>query len=231
MSGEATGFVFARGGSKGVKDKNLRTVGAKSLVALAVEHALAAQTIGRVIISTDSEEIAREARAAGAEAPFMRPPELATDESPEWLAWRHALEEIEKGGEKVATFVSISPTAPLRAPEDINACVERLARGDADVVITVTPARRSPHFNMVSLNGDGMASLLMPPERAIDRRQNAPAVFDMTTVCYAVRPEYLMRAAGMMAGRVAAVLVPAARALDIDSELDLKIAEALITGG
>ncbi len=230
MSGGATGFVFARGGSKGVKDKNLRRIGAKSLVALAVEHGLAARTIGKVIISTDSAEIAREAGAAGAEAPFMRPAELAADDAPEWLAWRHALEEMTKAGEKVETFVSISPTAPLRAPEDIDACVERLAQGDADVVITVTPARRSPHFNMVSLNGDGMASLAMPPAEAISHRQNAPAVFDMTTVCYAVRPEYLMRAGDMMAGRVAAVMVPAERALDIDTELDLKIAEALIAG-
>ncbi len=231
MSDFATGFVFARGGSKGVKGKNMRWIGGKSLVAMAVEHGLAARTIGRVVISTDSREIAAEAKAAGAEAPFMRPPELAADDAPEWLAWRHALEEIEKDGDKVETFVSISPTAPLRAPEDIDTCVERLARGDADVVITVTPARRSPHFNMVSLDGDGMASLVIPPEREISHRQNAPGVFDMTTVCYAVRPEYLMGAAGMMAGRVAAVLVPADRALDIDTELDLKIAEALINGG
>ena len=231
MSGYATGFVFARGGSKGVKGKNLRTVGAKSLVALAVEQGLAARTIGRVVISTDSEEIAFEAKAAGAEAPFMRPPELATDESPEWLAWRHALEKMTKAGRDVTAFVSIPPTAPLRIPEDIDACVERLARGDADVVITVTPARRSPHFNMVNLDGNGMASLVMPPESEISHRQNAPGVFDMTTVCYAVRPEYLMRAGGMMAGRVAAVLVPPERALDIDSELDLRIAEALIAGG
>ncbi len=230
MSGFATGFVFARGGSKGVKDKNLRRIGGKSLVALAVEHGLAARTIGRVVISTDSRQIAREAKAAGAEAPFMRPPELAADDAPEWLAWRHALEEIEKAGDRVETFVSISPTAPLRAPEDIDNCVERLARGDADVVITVTPARRSPHFNMVNLDGDGMASLIIPPEREISRRQQAPDVFDMTTVCYAVRPEYLIHAAGMMAGRVAAVMVPAERALDIDSELDLKIAEALMAG-
>jgi len=229
MSG-VIGFVFARGGSKGVKNKNLRELAGKTLLAHAIIQAQAADAIERVIVSTDSDAIAEEALKFGAEVPFMRPSELAGDDAPEWLAWRHALEQVNGSDDTpVDPFVSVSPTAPLRSPADIDACVERYQRGGVDVVITATEARRSPHFNMVTLAGDGMATLVIPPDTTINRRQEAPDVFDMTTVCYAVDPRYLMEADDMLQGRVGAVLVPPERALDIDSELDLKIAEALIT--
>ena len=88
---KAVAVIFARGGSKGLPGKNIRPLAGKPLIAWAIEHALAVKRIDRVIVSTDSEEIAAVAREYGAEVPFLRPAELARDDSPEWLAWRHAL--------------------------------------------------------------------------------------------------------------------------------------------
>src|SRR5207253_2061802 len=116
------------------------------------------------------------ARAWGAETPFHRPAELARDDSPEWLAWQHAIAETTRSGERPDIFVSVPTTAPLRRPEDIEACIEKLQTSGADIVVTVTPASRSPYFNMVVLDGSDAARLVIPPERALDRRQDAPAV-------------------------------------------------------
>ncbi|MCG8510312.1 MAG: acylneuraminate cytidylyltransferase family protein [Rhodospirillales bacterium] len=228
MSGQVIGFIFARGGSKGFPRKNLASFLGKPLIAHAVSAGLEAGSVDRVVVSTDDDEIADTARQWGADVPFLRPAELATDTAPEWLAWRHALEEVgptADGG--ISAFVSIPPTAPMRTPGDVDACVERFRQGDVDVVLTVTPAARNPYFNMVTVDESGLAQLAIPPEKTIHNRQSAPAVFDITTVCYAVRPQFLRDEDSLFAGRVGAVEVPVERAIDIDTELDLRIAEAL----
>jgi N-acylneuraminate cytidylyltransferase len=224
-------FIFARGGSKGLPGKNVRPLRGRPLLAHAIVAARAARCVSKVVVSTDDAEIAAVARAWGAEVPFMRPAELASDESPEWLAWRHALTEMDRRAEPVEIFLSVPATAPLRQPIDIEACYDKLLTGGADVVITVTPAARSPYFNMVTLDRSGTAQLVIPPKGAISRRQDAPAVFDMTTVCYVARAPFVMSAGGIFEGRVAAVVVPPERAIDIDTELDLRIAEALLREG
>ena len=225
------GAIFARGGSKGIPRKNVRLLAGKPLIAYAIETALASNVIDRVIVSTDNAEIAAVAQQSGAEVPFMRPAELAGDDSPEWLAWQHAirtLEEVE-AGPKMGVFVCIPPTSPLRAVEDVEACIETLLDSDADLVITVKPAERNPYFNMVVLDEAGYARLVGQIKGTIHQRQAAPAVYDMTTVAYAARPEFVLNARSMFEGKVKAVVVPAGRALDIDTELDFKFAEFLLT--
>jgi N-acylneuraminate cytidylyltransferase len=178
-------FIFARGGSKGLPGKNIRLLNGKPLIAWSIEHALNVKRIDRVIVSTDSEEIAKVAKQYGAEVPFIRPAELATDDSPEWLAWRHALNYlIETKGNLPDVMVSVPSTAPLRQLVDIENCLDEYEKGCADVVITVTAAHRNPYFNMVKVNQDGSVGLVNPPESTIARRQDAPLVYDMTTVCY-----------------------------------------------
>ena len=226
---KAVAFIFARGGSKGLPGKNIRPLGGKPLITWSIEHALAVKRIERIIVSTDSEEIAEVARAHGAEVPFMRPAELAGDNSPEWLAWRHALNFLlETHGSLPDAMVSVPTTAPLRLPIDIENCLDKYEKGDADMVITVTDAHRSPFFNMVTKNADGTVGLVIPPKSSIARRQDAPAVFDMTTVAYVARPEFVMTHHALFEGRVRSVLVPAERAIDIDTLLDFQMAECLL---
>jgi CMP-N-acetylneuraminic acid synthetase len=229
---EAIAFIFARGGSKGLPGKNIRPLGSKPLIAWSIGHALAVPRISKVIVSTDSEEIAAVARAYGAEVPFMRPAELARDDSPEWLAWRHALSHLQATQDSLPdAMVSVPATAPLRVPDDIDRCLDLYAQGDSDVVITVTEAHRSPYFNMVSERADGTVGLVIPPSSSITRRQDAPAVFDMATVAYVARPAFVLARNGIFEGRVRAVTIPPERAIDIDTLYDFRLAEFLMQSG
>ena len=226
---KAVAFIFARGGSKGLPGKNIRFLGGKPLITWSIEHALAVKRIERIIVSTDSEEIAEVARAHGAEVPFMRPAELADDKSSEWLAWKHALNYLrETTGTLPEVMISIPTTAPLRLVLDIESCLDEYEKGGTDMVITVTDAHRSPYFNMVKSNTDGTVGLVNQPQSAIVRRQDAPAVYDMTTVCYVANPEFVMTHNTNFDGRVKAVHVPTERAIDIDTLLDFQITESLL---
>lgn len=226
--GEVVAFVFARGGSKGVPRKNLRLLGGRPLVAHSVEAALASQSIDRVIVSTDDNEIAEAARRAGAEVPFLRPAHLAQDHSPELLSWHHALEFVtSEAGRMPAIFVSVPATSPFRSPADLDAAVELLRSASCDLVITVTEPKHNPYFTIIALDFDGTASLFARPPQSVYSRQSAPPVYGMTAVAFVARPEFVKSATSLFEGRVRALFVPPLRALDIDTELDLEFAEFL----
>lgn len=231
MTTGRTAFVFARGGSKGLPGKNVRPLAGKPLIGWAIEQALAVPQISRVIVSTDSEQIAEVAQAHGATVPFRRPAELSSDTAPELLAWRHAITWVQQTeGHFSGPFLSIPATAPLRLPCDIEAVLAEYDRSGADVVLSVTSAHRNPWFNMVKsgatdsyvlVNDDGQGG-------RVTRRQDAPEVFDITTVAYAARPEFILAHGSMFDGRVAVARVPVERTIDIDTSLDFDIAEFLM---
>jgi len=223
------GFVFARGGSKGVPRKNIRLLAGKPLISYAIDAAFQSKWIDRVVVSTDCEEIAQVARDCGAEVPFLRPASLASDTAPEWHAWRHAILEVEELQQRpLDVFVAIPTTAPLRSPSDIDACIELLLSSDADIVVTASKSQRSPYFNMVLIDEERTARLVNPPPNGLARRQDAPPTYDMATVAYAARRDYVLNAEWMFYGDVKAVEVPAERAWDIDTELDFQIVEFLM---
>jgi len=226
---DSVAFIFARGGSKGLPGKNVRPLLGRPLIAWSVAHALSVSGIRRLIVSTDDPEIAQVAKEAGAEVPFIRPEELSRDDSPEWLAWRHALRWLEADEGKLPdAMVSIPATSPLRRPVDVENCLDSFASGDADIVVTVTDAHRNPWFNMVSIDSEGTAGLVIPPAPGtITRRQDTPPVYDLTTVAYVARPQFVLSQLGIFAGRVKAVRVPPERAIDIDTLLDFRMAEFL----
>ena len=222
-------LICARGGSKGIPDKNIRQLGGLPLIGWAIKSALQVKRISRVIVSTDSDKIAEVASAHGAEVPFIRPAELSQDNSPEWETWRHALQFLKNNNKKeIAGLVVVPPTAPLRHKDDLENCIDEFEKGKVDAVITVSDAHRSPYFNMVRHDSLGYANLVITPNNKVYRRQDVPVVYDMTTVAYVVRPQFVMTKEGLFEGRVRSVHVPADRALDIDNELDLIIAECLL---
>lgn len=227
----ARAFVFARGGSKGIPRKNVRLVGGKPLIAHAIGVALRCPGLGRVLVSTDDEEIAAVAREYGAEVPFLRPPELAGDTSSEWLAWRHAIDWVEQHQGPFDLFVSLPATSPLRSVEDVQACIALLRNSpELDIVVTVRQAERSPYFNMVKLDAQGHARLVIEAS-GLTRRQDAPALYDMTTVAYVARTSFVKTQPGIFAGRVGVVEIPAERALDIDTPYDFRLACLLADDG
>lgn len=222
-------LICARGGSKGLPGKNIKFLGGQPLISRAIDQANAVGKIDRVIVSTDSDEIAKVAIDSGAEVPFMRPPELADDNSPEWLVWRHALSYLkETDGVYPDVIIVIPVTAPLRFVEDLELCIDEFLKGDGDIVVTVTEAHRNPYFNMVKQNADGSVALIITPNGNVSRRQDAPLIYDMTTVAYVVSPEFVMNKNGIFDGKVHCVHIPKERALDIDTALDFKIAECLL---
>lgn len=230
MKPYVVGFIFARGGSKGVPRKNIRLLAGKPLIAYAIETARSSELVNRIIVSTEDAEIAEVAKQYGAEVPFVRPKELAQDDSPEWSAWQHAVQALQgiRGIPKIDAFISIPPTSPLRGVEDVDACIRMLLHSDADLVITVKPGHRRPYYNMVTLDQFGYARLVWNRARAVPNRQSSPMVFDMTTVAYAARAAFVLNASSMFEGKVKAVVVPPERALDIDTELDFRFAEFLL---
>ncbi len=225
MSPDVVAFIFARGGSKGLPRKNLLPLEGKPLIVHAIQLGRSLKRVKKVVVSTDDEEIAEVALAAGAEVPFLRPAELATDNAPEWLAWRHAIRELRTAGERVDVFLSLPPTSPLRRREDVECCLDTFWQEQADVVVTVRDAERNPHFNMVRRDPGGLVKLAV--EGNFHRRQDAPPFYDLTTVAYVARADFVLSANRLFDGKVRAVLVPRERALDIDTPLDMVIAQAL----
>jgi len=220
--------IFARGGSKGVPKKNLTLLDGRSLLHRTIEQAVGLG-FDEVFVSTDSEEIAEEARKSGAIVPFIRPAELATDTSPEWLAWKHFcsyLEEQRPGG--FSHILVLPTTAPLRLEEDIVGVMSRIASGDWDLVVTMSPAHRHPHFNMVRQGADGSVNLYDSPREIVSRRQDVEPVYDLTTVAYGATIDFVVKADNMWEGRTAGVVIPRESALDIDSPLDMEVAEFLL---
>ena len=225
-----TAFVFARGGSKGVPGKNLRKIAGKTLVQRAIETALKTPEINRVIVSTDSLEIATESRKFGAETPFIRPSHLATDESSELESWKHALLELEAmEGVFPQNMISVPTTAPLRLPEDLSGCIKVFEENQADIAVVSTSARHNPFFNMIEVNGGQPITIPMLYSRGITRRQDAPQVHELTTVAYVARSDYILRCDALFEGLVHNYEVDPIRAIDIDTELDLEIAEILLS--
>jgi len=219
------GFVFARGGSKGVPGKNIRDLAGKPLLAHALHVASQVTEIERVFVSTDSSDIAAVAEHFGATT-ILRPHELAQDDSPEWLAWRHAINWVRTEVGNFHRFVSLPATAPLRTAEDVTQCLSTLDQ-DTDVVLTMTPAQCSPWFNMVKADTSGRLFLLVDGDEIV-RRQDAPVGYDLTTVAYVSRPEFILEKDRIWDGRVRGVIVPQERAIDIDTELDFTIADFLM---
>lgn len=223
-----TACIFARGGSKGLPGKNIRNFSGKPLIAWAIEQALSLEAVDEVIVSTDSSEIAKIARNYGASVPFIRPSELAKDDSPEWMAWRHLLNYLlERDGILPEAMLSVPTTAPLRLVADIQRCIDTFELGITDAIVTVTDSHRNPYFNMVKVDADGFADVVITNNSGINRRQDSPSVFDMTTAAYVVDTKFIMKNDSIFKGKIKAVHIPLERAIDIDTLLDFEIAEFL----
>jgi CMP-N-acetylneuraminic acid synthetase len=225
---EIAAFIFARGGSRGLRNKNILDFAGKPLIAWTIKQALANPQITRVIVSTDSPEIAEISKSFGAEVPFLRPPDLATDTSPELLSWKHALEYLNKTEGKVPeVFVSLPCTAPLRSQEDITRNLQCLFESGGDLVLSVTPSQRSPYFNMVCLEPNGAAKLVIDSGYSYSRRQDVPLTYDVTTVAYSGKSNYILETESLFSGSVYASVIDQERSIDIDNLFDFQFAEYL----
>ena len=219
-------FIFARGGSKGLPGKNIKMLGDMPLIAHSITLAIKCPSVSKVVVSTDSEEIASVALKYGAEVPFLRPKHLAEDNSPEWLAWQHAIQEVSKDY-SFDYFVSLPATSPFRAIEDVEKAIELIQEENVDFVISGSKSERNPWFNMVKLNENNFVEIVNKSNDKVFRRQDTPDVWDVTTVLYVTRPDFILNSKGIFDGNVKLLEIPKERALDIDTQYDFLLAEFL----
>jgi len=217
-------FIFARGGSKGIPKKNLLKIGGISLLGHSIKISQQFEKIEKTFVSTDCKEIAEEAAKYGAEI-INRPKEIAKDNSPEWEAWQHAKNYATKKYGLFQIFLSLPTTSPLRNLKDIENCIDVIENTKANCVITMSKSRRSPWFNMVKRKNNEVKLVLHSED--IFRRQDSPECFDMTTVAYALKTDFLSESKSIWDGKVHGVEVPEERSIDIDTFLDYKIANYL----
>jgi CMP-N,N'-diacetyllegionaminic acid synthase len=222
--------ICARGGSKGVPRKNTRSILGISLIVRAIECARACDSIDQIIVSTDDDEIAAIAEQAGLDVPFRRPTELATDAAPKITTIAHAVEWIETHSMfRPDIIVDLDIGVPTRLPEDITKCVDKLWQGDLDATVTIYESERNPYFNMVEKRGDRI-ELVVPPApgaAGFTGRQLAPPTYSVSPSVFAWRRDATW-VTHLYEGRWGGNLVPRERAIDIDIELDFKLAEIVL---
>jgi CMP-N,N'-diacetyllegionaminic acid synthase len=225
------GIVTARGGSKGIPGKNLKPLAGKPLIAYTIEAAQASGALDRLILSTEDEAIAQAGRALGCDVPFLRPGELARDDTPHLPVILHAVRWMdEHEGYRPDAVMILQPTSPLRGPVDIVAAIELLESSGADSALSVSevPAHVHP---MRTLRVDEMGAALLfvtgePVRQRINRRQDLPAAWVMNGAIYICRASALLAAEPSLYGhRVVAYRMPARRAVSIDDAEDWAAAE------
>ena len=227
---EIVGLIPARGGSRGIPRKNLAELGGRPLLAWTCEAARASRTLGRCVLSTDDEEIADAGRSFGVEVPFLRPPELARDDTPAFPVILDALGRLAAEGRPADIVVLLQPTSPLRRAEHIDAAVELLLASDADTVVSVV---RVPHqFAPASLlrrdDAGRLASFLPGGERTL-RRQDKEELFARNgPAVYAARVEALVRRGALYGGMTCAYVMGQLDSFDIDDADDLALCDALL---
>ena len=225
--------VPARGGSKGVPRKNLQLLGGRPLVAHAVAAGLAARSVSRVVCSTDDPEIAEAARAAGAEVPFLRPVELAQDTSEDWPVFVHALNWLEQHENWVPDLVvNLRPTSPLRTPRHVDDAIALLVETGADSVKAVCLARQHPH-KMWRRDGDGRIEPYLQTPFRLSRGPDVPRaeledVYWQNGVVDVTRRTVIFEQGVMIGQRVAGLVTRPEDSVDIDTQVDLALAELLL---
>ena len=218
-------FIFARGGSKGIPKKNILPIGGLPLLVHSINSAKSLKVVDRIFVSTDCKEISEIALEHNVEV-IKRPLYLAQDDSSEWLAWKHAIKYVESYEEKFDRFLSLPTTSPLRTKEDIEKCLKALKK-DVDLVLTMSKSNRSPWFNMVTRDKSSKLKLIFNDPR-INRRQDTPQCFDLTTIAYVSRPHYIITSSSMWDGIVHGVEIPSERCIDIDNSHDYSLARLLM---
>jgi CMP-N-acetylneuraminic acid synthetase len=219
-------FIFARGGSKGVPRKNIRKIQGLPLIVHSIKIAKKIEMIDKIYVSTEDSEISAIAYKYGA-CVIPRPENLAQDNTSEWKAWSHAINWLESKGDFCDIFISLPATSPLRSEEDISKCLASIDNG-TDIVVGITESTRSPWFNMVRKDNNDFIDIVMKDKNSYTRRQQGPEIFDLTTVAYVCRPDFIKKSSGIFNGRVKGVNIPPERSLDIDTELDFEIAKFLM---
>ncbi|MBF0623611.1 MAG: acylneuraminate cytidylyltransferase family protein [Magnetococcales bacterium] len=219
-------IIPARGGSKGIPRKNVKPLAGKPLLAWSIEAGRACPEVDRVILSSDDAEIIATARQWGCEVPFVRPAELAQDDSPTIPALLHALDSLEESWDYL---VLLQATSPLRIPEDISACLNLCEQHQAPVCVSLVAAHQPPIY-MYHLDGVRLDSVLPLEDRHI-RRQDLQPVYALNGAVYVARVPWFREHRTFLCPETVGHVMPAERSVDLDTPLDFLFAETVLASG
>jgi CMP-N,N'-diacetyllegionaminic acid synthase len=219
-------IIPARGGSKSIPRKNVRLLCGKPLIAHTIEVALSSKLVNRVVVSTEDKEIADISKEHGAEV-ISRPPELAQDDTPSLPVFQYAIKHLEERGDyRPEIIVVLQPTSPLRIAEDIDRAIEEFLEAKYDSVVSVCEVEHPPHW-MYTLEGERLKPLIEGGKKVV-RRQDAPKVYRLNGAVYVYSRDTTMKENRVLGRDTKAYIMPLERSIDIDTELDFKLAELLM---
>jgi CMP-N,N'-diacetyllegionaminic acid synthase len=221
--------ICARGGSAGVKNKNIRKLCGKPLIAHSIIQAQKTKLFDLISVSSDSPKIRSIAKEYGADHVVDRPAELASSTAPKLFAIQHAVLETERAFKQSFDYiVDLDATSPLRSVDDIIQSINMLiAHKEASNLVTACPSRRSPYFNMLEINAEGFAKLSKEPPGFIARRQDVPESYDMNASIYIWERDALFSAERTISDKTLLYVMPEERSIDVDSILDWKFVSLL----
>ena len=225
------GVIPARGGSKSIPRKNLADVNGRPLLSFIIEVAQEAKELDRLVVSTDDEEIATVARKWGADVPFLRPPELATDEVDLVSVVRHAMQEMDRLGFVADAIVSLQPTSPFLESDDIDLAIQKLEDTGADSVASVLPIHHEHPFWVKRLVGDRVLPFNEYTDESYLQRQDLPPAFIFDGGIFVRRRRLLEEWSGRdfgLGNDVRAVVLDAWKSLHIDDPLHLELVRAIV---
>ena len=221
--------ICARGGSKGVKNKNIKTINGKPLIAYTIEQAKESKLFDHIVVSTDSDDIANVAKEYGAEVFFKRSAEMASDTAGKLDVIKDAFIRSEEYYKKQYEYlIDLDATAPLRSVEDIQKSLEQFLLNKNDNLITAMPGRRSPYFNLVEVDKENRVYLSKTLDNTIVRRQDAPKSYDMNASIYIWKRDVILNEQSLFLENTGLYVMPEERSIDIDTELDYKFVEFLM---
>ena len=226
------GLVPARGGSKGIPRKNIRLLAGQPLLAYTAQAAQDAIRLARVILSTDDAEIAAVGRAYGLDVPFLRPTDLAQDDTPTLPVVQHALRQLATAGDHYDAVCLLQPTHPLRTAATIDGCVDLLAASGADSVVTVLPVPAEYHpYWVYFAAADGTLHLSNGATTPPPRRQELPSAFHREGSVYVTRTVVLLNDNSLYGARTLGYSVAGLPSVNLDMPTDWARAEALLARG
>jgi len=221
--------ICARGGSKGIKNKNIKELHGKPLIAYTIEQAKESGLFEHIVISTDSDDIAKVAEEYGAEVFFKRSEEMASDTAGKLDVIKDAFRRSEEYyNKKFDYLIDLDATAPLRNVDDIVNSFNQFKENNNVNLITAMPGRRSPYFNLVEEDKNGKVYLSKKLDNAIVRRQDAPKSYDMNASIYIWKRDIILNEKVLFLEDTGLYVMPEERSIDIDTELDYKFVEFLM---
>jgi CMP-N,N'-diacetyllegionaminic acid synthase len=221
------GFIPARGGSKGLPRKNILPLLGKPLISWTIDQANNSRYIDKIIVSTDDEEIAGVSKLFGAQVPFLRPADIATDDAKTIDAILHAIDWFEHMKEFYDLFIVLQPTSPLRIAEDIDKAVELLFSKRAQSIVSVCEAEHHPYLSNTLPENHSLKDFLRP-EIINKPRQELPFFYRLNGAIYLSYCKHIQREKNFLGDCSYAYIMPQERSIDIDNEIDYRFAEFLL---